>query len=41
LKAGDTSPVDALKTSSILALHNVIDENNDGLFPSASAVSRT
>jgi hypothetical protein len=33
VKAGDTSPVGAFKTSTIEALHNVIDEDNDGLFP--------
>ncbi len=41
LKAGDTSPIGALKTSTIQALRDVVDENKEGLFPSTSAVSRT
>jgi hypothetical protein len=40
VKAGDTSPVGAFKTSTIEALHGVIDENNEGLFPSLKAVSK-
>jgi hypothetical protein len=38
VKAGDVSAVGAFKSSTIQALRNVIDENNDGLFPSVSAV---
>jgi hypothetical protein len=41
LKAGDTSPIGALKSSSIQALRDVIDEHQENLFPSVSAVSRT
>jgi len=40
VKAGDMSPVGAFKTSTIEALHGVIDENNEGLFPSLKAVSK-
>ncbi len=38
VKAGDTSPVGASKTSTKEALHKVIDEHNKGLFPSLKAV---
>jgi len=40
VKAGDTSPVGAFKTSTIEALHGVIDENNEGISPSLKAVSK-
>jgi len=38
VKAGDVSAIGAFKSSTIEALQNVIDENNDGYFPSVSAV---
>jgi hypothetical protein len=40
VKVGDVSAVGAFKTSTIKALHSVIDENNSGIFPSPSAVDR-
>jgi hypothetical protein len=39
VKASDVSPVGAFKTSSINALHDVIDEEGLGLFPSASSIN--
>ncbi len=41
MKAGDISSVGSFKTSTINALQNVVDENGDGFFPSATTVSRT
>jgi hypothetical protein len=40
VKSGDTSPVGAFKTSMIEVLHNVIDEQDERLFPSLKAVGR-
>jgi hypothetical protein len=40
VKAGDTSPVGAFKTSTIEALHKVIVVGNDHLFPSLKAVGK-
>jgi hypothetical protein len=40
VKADDTFSVDAFKTSTIKALHKVIDEHDDGLFPSLKAVGK-
>ncbi len=40
VKAGDVSAIGAFRTSTIKALHDVIDEYNEGLFPSQSAVDR-
>jgi hypothetical protein len=40
VKAGDISPVGAFKTSTIDALHKVIDESDEGLFPGLKAVSK-
>jgi len=36
LKAFDCSSVGAFKTSTLQAMHSVLDEHNNGLFPSAS-----
>jgi hypothetical protein len=40
VKASDVSPAGAFKTSSINALHDVIDEEGLGLFPSTSSINR-
>ncbi len=40
LKAFDCSSVGAFKTSTLQAMHSVLDEDNIGLFPSASSVDR-
>ncbi len=40
VKAGDVSAIGAFKTSTVKALHEVIDENNEGIFPFPSAVDR-
>jgi hypothetical protein len=40
VKAGDTSPVGAFKTSFIEELHEVIDEGNDHPFPSLKAAGK-
>lgn len=40
LKAFDCSAIGALKTSTIKALHSVLDEDKIGLFPSPSAIDR-
>jgi hypothetical protein len=40
VKAGDTSPVGAFNSSTIEALHKVIDVGNDRLFPSLKAVGK-
>jgi hypothetical protein len=40
VKAGDISSVGSVKTSTINALRNVVDEAGVGYFPSASAVNR-
>jgi hypothetical protein len=40
VKAGDTSPVGAFKTSTIEVLHKVINAGNDRLFPSLKAVGK-
>jgi hypothetical protein len=39
-KAGDVSAIGAFETSIIKTLYEVIDENNEGIFPSPSAVDR-
>ncbi len=40
LKAGDVSPIGAFKTSTVKALNDVIDEKNQGLFPSPTSINR-
>ena len=40
LKAFDCSAIGAFKTSTIKALHSVLDEDKIGLFPSSSAIDR-
>ncbi len=40
VKAGDVSPIGAFRTSTSQALHDVIDEFKEGLFPSPSSVDR-
>ncbi len=40
MKAGDTLPIGAFQTSTVDALHKVIDENDEGLFPGLKAVSK-
>jgi hypothetical protein len=40
VKAGDTSAVGAFKSSTIEALHKVVDEKDDRLFPSLKAVCK-
>jgi hypothetical protein len=41
VKAGDVSAVGGFKTTTINTLQSVVDENGEGFFPSASAVSRS
>jgi hypothetical protein len=41
VKAGDVSAVGGFKTTTINTLRSVVDENGEGFFPSASAVSRS
>jgi hypothetical protein len=40
LKAFDCSSAGAFKTSTLQAMHAVLDEEKNGYFPSASAVDR-
>jgi hypothetical protein len=40
LKAFDCSSVGAFKTSTLQAMHSVLDEENNGYFPSASSLAR-
>ncbi len=40
VKAGNVSATGAFKTSTLKELHEVIDEHNEGVFPSPSPVSR-
>jgi hypothetical protein len=41
VKAGDMAAVGGFKTTTINALRNIIDENGEGFFPSATTVNRS